>query len=597
MDNDKDFKKAIRDSSTNIQSSATTFLNQLEQLIDQLNRLTKKNIEGLDTFLNFSKEIKENSAKFAALDFSGVITSYSEVISSVARELDEISGDLKKNAQAKELRNILKHKIQTFYASFFDNLEYLTEKVKEQVVSAKIDQIVEDANKSITNPFIKLAQHGFKFKKAAEYVQSGIVGLEPGKSFGWGQSIARGTTLALGQFGDKLLKLTGVLDLVSGVFTKITVVSGAITFAVQEIINFLNYQRQLQASLGTIGTFNLTPLSKVATEFEKGFDKAIGGAFAGVGAGISKIQDEVAKFLGSTPRLFNIPFDFIKNTSHEFIENVSAAFTKAAIFGKAFGMSFEESMRNLMNFYSVIGLSRGKLYDIYKTFVVLAAKANLSFSELDEIIGSIPKKIMLYGTESVKNFGAMLTSIVSSFKNNIELGRAIASGISNYLNKSLVYQVGMVAAYGDLSRVQDNFIDESYSSLGKFLTIVKNNLGESVLGTLATASALGQFFDETVERAYFTNKEAREKIDNLIKSGFKDKQNLEQVIKEIKSKTYEERSLEILKKQQDLLQYIIQIIEDIKRGVYRLVSIFTGNIFDKFRAIKMVLSGSNNNTK
>jgi len=568
MDNEKDLKKVIRDSSTNIQSSVTTFSNQLEQLISQLNKLTDKNIEGLNNFLKFSEEIQKNSAKFASLDFSGIITSYSEVISSIARELEERL-NINEITKVEELRNILKHKIQVFYASFFDNLEYLTKETKKQVTSAKIEQIVENARKNITNPFIELARHGFKFKKAAEYVQSGIVGLEPGKSLTWGQSIARGATLALGQFGEKLLRLSGILDLVSGVFTKITVAGGLITFVIEEIIGFLNYQRQLEANLGGIGSFNLMPLSTIATKFQKGFENAIGGIFSGLGAGISEIQEAVAKFLGSAPRLFNI--------SDILIENVSFAFTKAAILGKTFGMSLEDSMKNLMRFYSVIGLAEGKLYGIYKFFVGLAAKSRLSFSELDEIIGNIPQKMMYYGIKSVEKFGIMLSNIIQSFKNNVELGRTIASGMASYLNKSLVFQVGMISAYGNLSKAQSNksdFIEEAYSSLGKFLNIVRGNLGGGPMGILAFASALGQFFGEDVGKLYFLNRDVREKINNLVQLGFKNVDNFNKIIDEIKKQTYEERSIQIFREQQNLLDYIKNILNDIRTGIYRLISIF-----------------------
>jgi hypothetical protein len=568
MDNEK--YPNIRDSSTNIQSSATTLSNQLSELIKRLSEINKNNIEGLNNFLKFAEEIRENSAKFASLGLSGILVSYSEVISSIATEFQELSKNISKDSKAIELRNILKDKIRTFYASFYDSLEYLNKEVRKQVVSAKIDKIVEEYRKNITNPFIELARHGFKFKKAAEYVQSGIVGLEPGKSIGWGQAISRGATLALGQFGEKLLKLSGILELVSGVFTKITVVSGGIAFLVQNIINFFNYQRQLEAKLGGIGSFRLTSLSATATEFQKGFQKAIGGVFGGLGIGISQIQDAIAQFLGSSSRLFNV--------SNNLVENISFAFTKAAILGRTFGMSLEESMGNLMKFYSVIGLARGKLYEIYKIFVGLAARANLSFSEMSEIIGDIPQKIMFYGTESVKKFSLSLSNIVKSFGENIELGQRIAAGISSYLNKSLVFQVGMIAAYGDLSKAQSDhfdFISEAYSSLGKFLGIVKNNLGTGPMGTLAFASALGQFFGEDIARLYFLNEDVHKSIDNLIRKGFRDEKDFKKIIDDIKNKTYEERSIQIFREQQTLLQNIINIIEDIRIAIYRIISLFT----------------------
>jgi hypothetical protein len=588
MDN-KDSEKKIRDAYTNIQSSAKTIFNEFSRLSEQIQKFKElkktKITDGLNVLLNFSNEIIENAQKFAALEQSGVLTYHSQILSSLIRDLE----DIKTKSKSKVFIDILQKHIRDFYSIFYNNIEYLSKELKKQVISAKIDQVVEESRKNIANPFLELARHGLKFKKAAEIVQTGIVGMEAGKPIGTKQTIISGTMLALGQFGEKLLSMTKIFEIVSGTLSKVTLVSGGITLLLQSIIGFINYQRKLQAALGSIGVFNLSSLSNIATRFQKGFQDAIGGAFGGIGAGISKIQDAVAQFLGSAPRLFNI--------STELVQNVSFAFTKAAILSKAFGMSMEESMGNLMRFYSVIGLARDRLYEIYKFFVGLAARSRLSFSELDEIIGDIPRKIMYYGTESVKKFGLSLSNVINSFKDNIELGKTIASGISNYLNKSLVYQVGMIAAYGDLTKAQDDFIGESYSALWKFLSTIKKNLGESVFGNLAIASALGQFFKPEVERLYFTNKDTKKAIDELITKGFTDEKDLKRIYDEIKNKTYEERSLEIFTKQQDLLEYIVQIIEDIKRAVNRIVSIFLGDSFSLRNRFLRWMVGTNNNNK
>jgi hypothetical protein len=571
----QEFKKSIRDASSNIQSATKT---TTEQLLELSESIKKFKIEGLDNFLKFSEELQKGAQKFAALDLSGVITFYSEEISSIAREIEDIARKAETAEKAPEFVHILERKIRDFYVSFYDNIEYLTKAAKKQVIAAKIDKVAEDARKNITNPFIELARHGIKLKKAAEVVQTGIVGMEAGKPITGRQAALSGALLALGQFGEKLLNMTKILDLVSGVFTKVTMWAGGIVLAIQAIISFLSYQRQLEARLGGIGAFRLTPLSTVATEFQKGFQKAIGGVFAGLGAGISQIQDAVAQFLGTAPRLFNI--------SSELIENVSLAFTKAAILGKTFGMSLEESMGNLMRFYSVLGTMGGKVYDIYKVFVGLAARARLSFSELDEIIGNIPQKIMLYGTEAVQRFGVSLSNIIESFGKNIELGRKVATGISSYLNKSLVFQVGIIAAYGNLSRAQSHFMDESYSALGKFFSVIQKNLGTGPMGELAFASALGQFFGDEFARLYFTNEEARKGIKDLVSRGFKDEKKFKELINEIKEKTYEARSMEVFQKQKDLLQYIVDIIEDIRLAINRIVSIFvTGKTPTLFRII------------
>jgi polyhydroxyalkanoate synthesis regulator phasin len=586
MDN-KDFENKARDAYTNIQSSAKTILNEFSRLSEQIQKFKKLeeiNItDGLNALLNFSNEIAEDAQKFAALEQSGVLTYHYQILSSLIRDLK----DIKTKSEYKTLVDILQKRIRDFYSIFYNNIEYLSKELKKQVISAKIDQVIEESRKNITNPFLELARHGLKFKKAAEIVQTGIVGMEAGKPIGTKQTIISGTMLALGQFGEKILSMTKIFEIVSGTLSKVTLVSGGITLLLQAIIGFLNYQRKLQAALGSIGVFNLPSLSNIATRFQKGFQDAIGGAFGGIGAGISKIQDAVAQFLGSSPRLFNI--------STGLVENISAAFTKAAVLSKAFGMSMEESMGNLMKFYSVIGLAGNKLYEIYKFFVGLAAKSRLSFSELDEIIGNIPRKIMYYGIDSVKKFGLSLSNVINSFKDNIELGKMIASGISSYLNKSLVYQVGMIAAYGDLTKAQEDFTGESYSALWRFFSTIKKNLGESVFGNLAIASALGQFFDEGVEKAYFTNKDTKKAIDELIAKGFTSKEDFNKIYNEIKNKTYEEKSLEILTKEQDLLQYIVQIIEDIKRAVNRLVSIFLGDASSYRNRILKLIVGNNKN--